>query len=406
MDNLYYNDIVTTLVIFIISLTLTSISSKMLKINLFINFLINFFVSICALYKFSTEKYNPSDSSFYYESGIRDVNFNFGTNFISYLSGFLSNQLNFEFFPIYFIFSIFCIFSIQIFYKIIFDIEKSPFDHMHLIRFIISLVVLISVGFWGAGINKEGITLLGVALFCFSIRKEVINKKQLFIAIALLLLSRPHIGIVAVFSILVATLFGKNAKKIDRLIISFASVIALGALVPLVLIYVGLNEFSAGSVSDYIDIKSEIYSNTSGYINIIDLSPPLRIASYLFRPFPWEASSILQLLSSALNIILLALIGYMCRSLFKIKFSVFNVEKISYTIFIAISLMVLSMTTSNLGISNRQKWMVVIPLLLLMSKRFIDKNSFISNIYPSILTGERSGMRLSHKLDNSINRMI
>jgi hypothetical protein len=378
MSYSFNQDIFVVSIIILLSLIITSVSSKILKIGLNFNFLINILVASFAFFKFSLEKYNPSDSSYYYESGIFGVDLNFGTNFISSCSGFLSNQLNFEFMPIFFIFSIFCIFAIQVFYRIFLDL--GGMNCSFILRNIILLVIVIPISFWGAGLNKEGIALLGIALFCFSLRNNNINKKYIFISILLILLSRPHIGVVAIFSIFFGVLFGKNAKKADRVLISAISIVLLGIIIPYVLIYIGVDELSTSYLSEKTNERAQIYADTSGYINLIGLSPPLRILSYLFRPFLWEASSILQLLASVTNIATLLALVYMYKSFFRGRSSIFTTEQLSYIVFIIMSITMLGMTTSNLGISNRQKWMVVIPLLLLLLNRRGDKKANTPNL--------------------------
>lgn len=370
--NIQTTDYLITIVVVILNFFLTSLLAKKLEINFTLNLFINALVCLCALYKFNLEYSNPSDSSFYYESGLFGVNFNFGTDFISYCSGLLSNHMQLGFMPIYFIFSIFCIFSVHTFYK-----TFLIFGGLHcsyILRWLLTTLIIIPVCFWGAGLNKEGIALLGVALFCFSMKDQNLNKTQIFFSILLLMISRPHIGIIAIFSILLGVIVSKNSKAFDRFTVSILGTISLAFLIPLVLTYIGVEELSSNYLTEYVDVRSVIYSDTSGYINIIDMSPPLRILSYMFRPLPWESTSAIQFLASLLNVGIIISIVYMNTSFYKSKKSIFTMPQISYLLFILGGLVVLGMTTSNLGISNRQKWMMIIPFLIMMLTRLeIDK---------------------------------
>lgn len=378
MNSYFTQDIPIVFIVIFFSLVITSLSARKLGVGFLFNFLVNIYVISCTFYKFSLEEYSRSDSSFYYESGLSGVNFNFGTEFISYCSGALSNKLNLGFMPIYFIFSIFCIFAIQIFYRTFLDLNGSKYPYI--LRMMILGVIVIPVGFWGAGLNKEGYALLGVSLFSASLKNDNINKTKILASIVLLVLSRPHIGIVAMFSIVIGSLLSRNAKKSDRFIIFTTSMVSIAFLIPVVLTYIGIDDLSSSYISGYTDVRAEIYSDTSGYINIIDLSPPLRISSYLIRPFPWESSSILQLSASLINILTIIIIIYMREAFVNYNFSTFTFSQLSHFSFIVVGLIILGMTTSNLGISNRQKWMVVIPMLMLLLDRLVNNKIQFSHL--------------------------
>lgn len=376
--NIYSQDTLIVLIIISITYIITCISANNLKIGQLLNLGINLFVVISAFYKFDLEELNPSDSTFYYESGLLGVDFDFGTYFIAYCSGFLSNKLHFGFMPIFFIFSSFCIIAIHIFYKIFLTLGGNQLNYF--IKYLILGIIVVPIGFWGAGLNKEGIALLGIALLFFSIKDYNVDKKQLIFSIILLMLSRPHIGIIAIISIFLGIISGKNARNVDRIIISTAALVSLSILIPFVLIYGGVEELSSSYIAEYTDVRSEIYADTNGYINIIDLSPPLRILSYLIRPFPWEARSVLQLLASFLNISLIISFILMIRRFYNSKLSFLLVSQVSYITFITGSLILLGMTTSNLGISNRQKWMVVVPIIMFIISRFEKNQTYPKNV--------------------------
>jgi len=100
-----------------------------------------------------------------------------------------------------------------------------------------------------------------------------------------------------------------------------------------------------------------------GAVDISSMSVPVRVATYLFRPFPHEARSIPQLAASADNLILIfvfvaVLVGIFVRR--SVRQLDLNYFALTYS---ALALFVLAMTTANLGIAVRQKWMFV-PVLL------------------------------------------
>jgi len=100
------------------------------------------------------------------------------------------------------------------------------------------------------------------------------------------------------------------------------------------------------------------------------MSLPVQMFTYLFRPLPFEARSVTQLLASLDNMLLLYLlfVGFKARA--KIKKLQFNGNRVFMWCYVGISWVILSMTTANLGIAMRQKWMFV-PILIFLLISFL-----------------------------------
>ena len=105
----------------------------------------------------------------------------------------------------------------------------------------------------------------------------------------------------------------------------------------------------------------------AGDIDLTQMSLPLQLFSYLFRPLPFEARSLTSLAASLDNLILLFIFvlgGWKMLTMRDIKFS----ENRQFLwIFSISSWSILAVTTANLGISVRQKWMFTQMLIYLLN---------------------------------------
>jgi hypothetical protein len=118
----------------------------------------------------------------------------------------------------------------------------------------------------------------------------------------------------------------------------------------------------------YVQERQGYNQDGGGGIDISSMSLPMQLFTYLFRPLPFEASNFLSLAASLDNLLLLCvfLLGvYGFLKSFKYKRNTPEHNKSLLWIFSISSWLILSVTTSNLGISIRQKWMFA-PILIFL----------------------------------------
>jgi hypothetical protein len=101
-----------------------------------------------------------------------------------------------------------------------------------------------------------------------------------------------------------------------------------------------------------------------GGIDISNMSPPMQVFTYLFRPLPYEAHSVSAFIASIDNFIVLLLFLYAIRFV-RIK-SDTPANHAFLWLYVIGATLILAMTTANLGISVRQKWMAMPMLLYLL----------------------------------------
>jgi hypothetical protein len=244
--------------------------------------------------------------------------------------------------------------------------------------------------FWGGGVSKDTYTLTATALFVYCAHEFFILKKRKAITIVLLLISswlilsiKPYIFLV-LFPGGLLWIFYEKLQRIKSPFVTFI-------LFPLMIVGITLLSYYvlgtlSGSMSKFSvdrafetaavtnhDLKQDYYGGSSFDIGDFDGTAtgvlPLffpAINAGLFRPFVWEARSIVLLLAALENAFLL---GYVLYLLYKTKFTgAFKIVSknpillfsLIFTLFFAF---MIGLTTSNFGALVRFK-IPIIPFFV------------------------------------------
>ena len=144
--------------------------------------------------------------------------------------------------------------------------------------------------------------------------------------------------------------FDKQISKSLKILMLTITLAGSSLMVPFALDYAGVGEnVDAESLQSYIN-KRQGYNREGGSsLDISSMSLPFQMFTYLVRPLPFEAHSITALVSSFDNVFILFLFIY---SFIKRKKNYVGKENRSFMwIYVTSSLIILSMTTANLGIA-------------------------------------------------------
>jgi hypothetical protein len=319
-----------------------------------------------ALVRYMVEVGTPADAVGYYLNSLAFAEFDVGTEFIPYIASFLTKGLNLGFLPTMMFFSVFGLMALQLFYAAFLKVGGDMLD----VRWHIAMLSLVvpSIGFWGSGISKESLVLLGLAIFCWALLKERRSLLQYGIGIAIVTLIRPHVGVIMLCSLGLAMLLSRGIKSGERFAILGIGAIMLAIVVPVAIDYIGFGSISSlDDVSYRVETWTRGYEDSEAYLNISDMPLPLQVVTYLFRPFPWEAGILTQYVAALQNVILLGILALLTPRLFGRNSGIRTLPQMTFLIYALVALLVLSSTTANLGIAARQKWMVVLPLLLALT---------------------------------------
>jgi len=236
--------------------------------------------------------------------------------------------------------------------------------------FWVLLLFIPSMSFWSSGLGKDAISFFSVCLFLYSIT----NNKKLYILLPIsfffMFMVRPHIALMMIVSFVIYFIIKSKVHllfKFMTLPIIIAGVIYSSSFVQQ---YVGLDEASVESISTYVDARQSSNLEGGSSIDLQSMSYPVQVFTYIFRPLPFDANSALALFTSIENTILLILFLYV---LFKNKFRLnyFIEGKNTWLLIYAfLTCSMLAITTANLGIATRQKWMFMPILIYLLVYTF------------------------------------
>lgn len=342
-----------------------------------------FFSLVYYIYTF----YYISDAKVYYiRSSSYETFFYVGSVGIEYILSIFKLNLKLQYPTIFLIFSFFGSIGL-LFFDSLLKNASSNFSYNN--KRIVSLIVLLpSISFWSSAIGKDSLSFLSVSIFLFSL----VNLKDriflFYISFLIMFFVRPHISMLYLFSAFIYYLFSKNLKEIKSFTNFVFIIILLIIIVPFSLQYAGVihiddfwkldfNNF-VNKISLFTDHRQtlNLFGNTS--VNISEMNIFERLFTYFFRPQIYEANNIFSIITSIENLIILLIFIFWITNIFyymfkeKIIFLKININVfLSIIFFILIISLILSSTTSNLGIAVRQKWMVlplIIYLIIVSSK--------------------------------------
>lgn len=360
-------DVVVTFLIMIFSLILSVRLNRPFELKDKVGlYLFIWHTMFCVVY-FIYSQYNPADANGYYirSLNIEKLDFSLGTKFVEYLTSVLSYYLGFSAFNCFLIYNLFGYIGMLGFFG---SLNKlAPFQNQKARWLSLLIIVLPAVSFWSSSIGKDAISFMSAGLTLWA----ALNfKKRMVIfifAIIAMLMVRPHVAAVMITAYSLAFVFDTKSSILQRMIVGSITLVASAAVIPLAMQYAGLGDAqSAADIQDYIDQRQSYNLEGGSSVDISSMNLPLQLFTYLFRPLPFEASSIFSLAASFDNLILLFLAIFGAIAIMKKTTPLVDSNRAFLWIYVAICLLIFSTTTANLGIALRQKWMFAPMLIFLL----------------------------------------
>jgi len=164
-------------------------------------------------------------------------------------------------------------------------------------------------------------------------------------------------------------IFKTGVSLFQRFSLGILAFSAALLLVPLGLNYAGVEDGAGpAEIIEFVEKRQNYNQDGGGAVQISQMSLPVKMFTYLFRPTILEIRNLFSLAASVDNLILLLLV--FAGSFALVKRSSHFVRSTHNRhflwIYVFLSWILLSMTTANLGIALRQKWMFVPMLIFLL----------------------------------------
>jgi len=226
------------------------------------------------------------------------------------------------------------------------------------------IILLPGQSFWSSAIGKDGIAYLSVSVLLYGLHTH--KYSYLIVSIILMTLIRPHIALVMVLSVLVVFTIFKFHRKSSKYILLLFSILFVSFGLLAVLNLLGISGLSIANILHFIESRESIEVvggssfSSEGKIFIE------RVYYFMLSPLFFDAKNAASIVFSLENLFIL---------IFLTKYILFNLVSVlrkirepivSYSIVYSTTLIVImSITTTNLGIALRQKYMVL-PFLFIL----------------------------------------
>lgn len=333
-----------------------------------------FFCFIYFLYSLNS----IADATLYFERSLIFEGFpKVGTDFIYFFTSLFSKYLGFSYLGVFLIYNFIGFLGVLALAGSL--IKTNIYNHKNKKILFYLLVFLPTLSFWSVAIGKDVFSFLAVCLSIWAVVERT-KFSILVIAIVLMLLVRPHIAAIMLVAFMISVIFSKDVNSFIKILSLGIGIGVTAILIPFALNYAGLDDWnSVGDVQDYIDQRQSYNLEGSSSVDISSMSLPMQLLTYLIRPLPFEAHSIFALISSLDNIIILILlIVGIYRGIKRYKPIIYSNRVYLWSYFL-ITWFLLSVTTANLGIAMRQKWMFLPVIFFLIFSIFYEKYSEIEN---------------------------
>lgn len=220
------------------------------------------------------------------------------------------------------------------------------------------LFFLPNLHYWTATLGKEPLVFLAIAhVFIFLVDLKQ-GKIQLALAFILLLLIRPHIALMFLFSIMIVMFFQRRFSLKKMLIVLISSLGLFFILLYMVLQLTNIRYLNWNRIVYFNEYSILSFENSRAYVPMLDYSIWYKLFSFNFRPLFYDAYNFWTLLASFENI--LTLLCYV----FAVPFLIINFKKVHFPywfkvvfLFTLISSFIYVQRYANLGIFMRTKIM-------------------------------------------------
>lgn len=308
---------------------------------------------------------NIADATLYYDVAKRgDYSFAPGTEFINFFTAIFVDYIDLSYLGAFLLFNIIGSLGLLAFDGVLRVATDGKARHWRLLATIV--IFLPSVSYWSSAIGKDAISFMATCVALWASLNLVHRYPWMVFSIVAMFLVRPHMAGLLVLSVIISVVLELKSSIFMKVFVVLVCAGAAVVLTPFALNYVGATDTSTSGLTEYIEQREGYNMEGGGAIDISTMSLPVKMMTYLFRPFPFEAKSVLQFAASVDNMVLILVC---IMGLYQIlrRFSGGRLARNYFALIYSMAaLFILSITTANLGISVRQKWMFVPMLVFLM----------------------------------------
>lgn len=284
------------------------------------------------------------------------------TGFIYLLNYFPSKILNLSFFAGSMLYMLVGYAALVFIYKII----KENIPHYLLLKKIRILRIPIfpyflflpNINFWTSGVGKDTIVFFSIVIFIYALKN--INRRfgYLILSIILSVFLRPHILLFLLMAVGISIMFDTRIQVYKKVFLSVILVPIFLGFLPYVMNFANIENLNTTTIETYANKKAGALSTKEGVGSAIDISNysyPLKVFTFLFRPFFIDMPTLLGIAASFENLLSLLFFIKVFRRKFFAGFLQGSIITKTLVIFSIIGTLVFPLILGNLGIILREK---------------------------------------------------
>ncbi len=323
-------------------------------------------------YFYSLSRY--IDANAYYNISLND-NIEFGelgTHFIYYFNSFFSKNIGLSYFVCYMVYNLIGTIGVFALLSSILNSYKFSMSNKNKI-WIYIFIFLPSLNLWSALLGKDAFSFLAICLSIYSFTNSI-NYFLFFLSVIIMLLVRPYIALAMFLSFVISMIFSSRYKLHTKIFLGIICLYLCSVFIYFVANFVGIEAINFYSLKNYIYSRKLLYSDSNAFIDITTMPLLLQLFTYAFRPLPFEAHNFFALFASLDNVLLLILFIKGIVNFLRKQKSVMLKNNLYLWSYVVIVWSTLAVTTSNLGLANRQKWMFLPALYYLIFTIIFSKD--------------------------------
>lgn len=294
-----------------------------------------------------------------------------GTYFMYALNYIPSNILGLSYFTGTMMYSVIGFIGLTYFYLI--AIETIPNNPKFKGYYLFPLLFFLpNLHFWSCAVGKDTLLFFCIGMFVYGLMSATRRMLMIILALVLSYFIRPHITLFMILAFGFSIVMTTNKSLFQR-ILFFSIMIGIAIYIfPLVLKFARIEEATVDNFNTFAVNKASLLSrsHTGSAIDISSYPLPLKIFTFLFRPFFFDINSIPSLLASIENALLLILTisAFRNKLIESFKKAPFVIQGMIY--FLIIGTIAFSQSLGNLGIMIRMRNMFLPGLIIFLLWHF------------------------------------
>jgi hypothetical protein len=356
--------------------------------SLFLYFWHTFF---CIVYIAYVLRAGGDAIAYYNAAAAGSVRFALGTEAVEFVAAILASVFGLSVLGIFLVFNIIGYCGLLAFCAAMQEVSRDKGKLVR--RLAMLLVILPSASFWSAAIGKDAIAFLAGSLVLWSALSFRNRGHIMVLGILCMLTVRPHIAAIMVVALAVSIMGQPGMRTYQRVLVFGMAILGGYYLLPFVLTGFGLG-LNSGVVElrEFIELRQGYNFRGGGGIDISEMSVPMKLFTYLFRPLPFEAHSFTAIAASLDNVVVLTVSALGAAAWLRGRVQLKGANIRFLWIYSCSAWFVLATITSNLGISARQKWMFL-PILLCLFVASLGRKRNVRNSVASPIRANASSER-------------